>query len=122
MGEENVIYSISSEDGSIKKLMLKDGKIIEEEYDKINNSLDAPQRYYTIYSNGAETRIIYDEVNVNTHRIESQSAYKVATKEHEELSNMNSKTGNFMGLMEMLPNGLMFASINGERVLVKFDE
>ncbi|MBU3102784.1 hypothetical protein [Clostridium gasigenes] len=121
IGEENVIYSISSEDGSIKKIMLKDGKIIEEEYDKINNSLDAEQRYYIIYSNGAETRIIYDEDNVNTHRIESQSAYKVATKEHEELSNMNSKTGNFMRMMEMIPNGLMFASTNEEHVLVKFD-
>lgn len=119
MGEENVIYSISQESGIIKKINLKDGKIEEEEYDKLNNSLDKDYRYYKIYSNGEETRIIYDEESSN--EIVSQSSYKVITKEHEELYNKDKGIGNLIWREEMLPNQLMIATINGEYTLIKFE-
>lgn len=118
-GEEKVIYSISPESGIIKKLSLKNGKIEEEEYDRMNNSIKEEHKYYKIYSNGEETRIIYDEVNSN--EIVSQSDYKVITKEHKKLYDMNEEFGNFIQVIKMLPNGLMVASIDEEYTLIKFE-
>lgn len=119
-GEENVIYSISQESGVIKRLNLKDGKIEEQEYDRLNNSKEQEYKFYEIYSNGLDTRIIYNEAN-NNGGIMSQSVYNVITKEHEELYNKEKGMGSIIWSTKMLPNGLMIASINGEDVLVKFE-
>lgn len=118
-GEKNVIYSISHKSGVIKRFNLKDGKIEEQEYDKLNNSQEQEYKFYEIYSNGEETRIIYDEANSNG--IVSQSAYTVITKEHTELYNKEKGIGSLMWCIEMLGNELMIAAINGEYTLIKFE-
>lgn len=117
-GEEGSLFSISQESGAIKKLILNNGKIIEEEYDKIYNNLTEGYLSYGIYSNGKETRIIYDEADRNKQL--SQSIYKVSTKEHNKFTNDN-KISNY-NMNKMLPNGLLFTMINGEAFLAKFDD
>ncbi|MGL5354803.1 MAG: hypothetical protein ACRDA5_16045 [Clostridium sp.] len=120
-GEKGVVYSLSYFNGSIMKLTLNNGKIEEEEYDKISNVDSSITNRYEIYTNGVETRIIVTVQSPFSNIIEKQLAYKVSSKEVEVLYDSKSKQGNIVNEIEMLPNEYMLCEVNKEYVLVKFD-
>lgn len=121
-GEDDIIYSLNNEDGIVKKLVLSNGKVEEEKYDELSHTYESDYFYGDIYSNGLETRIIYNEVNPSTSIIEAQVSYKVLTKEYEKLYELKGKTGNIINNVDMMANGLMLTVINQEYTLIRFDE
>ncbi|MGL5352198.1 MAG: hypothetical protein ACRDA5_02585, partial [Clostridium sp.] len=122
VGEEGAIYSLSYFDGSVKKLILKNGSIEEEAYDKIPNLENtATANKYEIYTNGVESRIIVTAQRLFNNIIEKQVAYKVSTKEYEVIYDSKFKQGNVISKIEMLPNEYMIGEVNKEYVLAKFD-
>ncbi|MGL5353758.1 MAG: hypothetical protein ACRDA5_10625, partial [Clostridium sp.] len=120
-GEEGILYSLSKGDGVIKKLILENGTIDEEEYDTIRNTKNSTINKYKVYSDGLESRIICTNESFYGKTVEKQLAYKVSTKEFELIYDYESKQGNMINYVKMLPNGFMICKINEEYVLVKFD-